>query len=148
MSIYGMIHSNVITNKEGGGLILLVRYFKGAGSSLFVGILLFLLTVKFNGDYIKMQLLFVTLYNYIFCLLGIVLFFVLTKTKTESNCLIGLTLYILLGLLSSLSFPPMYYILIAGSLTFYLVQLIQNKGLSTILILSGPLFLIILLLAI
>lgn len=127
---------------------MLVRYLKGAGSSLFIGILLFFLTVKFNSEYIKTQLLFVTLYNYIFCLLGIILFFVLTKIKMGSKYWIGVILYILLGLLSSLSFPPLYFIFIAGSLVFYLVQPIQNKVLTTILALSGPLFLIILLLVI
>lgn len=123
---------------------MLLRYLKGAGSSLFIGILLFLFTVMFNRDYIKTQLLFVTLYNYIFCLLGMILFIVLTKTKIGSNHWVGSILYILLGFLSSLSFPPLYYIFIAGSFVFYFVQLTKNNLLSAILAFSGPLFLVVL----
>lgn len=126
---------------------MLVRYLKGAGASLFVGMLLFFLAVQFQSDYIKTQLLFVALYNYFCCLLGAVLFFVLTKLKMESSYWMGFPLFIILGFLASLSFPPLYFIFVAGSFVFYFVQPVKNKALSAILAVSGPLLLVILLLA-
>ncbi|KHF31767.1 hypothetical protein CM49_06013 [Paenibacillus sp. P1XP2] len=127
---------------------MLVRYLKGAGASLFIGMLLFFLTVPFHRDYIKTQLLFVALYNYFCCLLGAVLFFVLTKVKMESAYWMGFPLFIILGFLASLSFPPLYFIFVAGSFVFYFVQPVKNKVLSAILAVSGPLLLAILLLVI
>ncbi len=125
---------------------MLFRYLKGAGISLFVGIVLFLFADKIHIEYIELHLLFVTLYNYIFCLLGLAVFFVLKKMKIESKHFINVVIYILLGAVSSLSFPPLYFIFISGSVVFYLTQQIQNRKLSIALTFSGPLLFIVLLL--
>lgn len=113
-----------------------------------VGILLFLLMVRINFDYIEVHLLFVALYNYVFCLLGLILFYVLDITKISSKIVISSSCFIILGILSSISFPPAYPIFITGSLSFYLVQQIHNKKISWILTLSGPVLLWIILLVI
>ncbi|MNO77259.1 hypothetical protein D3C76_683610 [compost metagenome] len=127
---------------------MFLRYLRGAGFSLLIATLLFFLMIKFNNDYIKIQLLFVALYNYAFCLLGLVVFYILEKISVSSNVLIGVTCFLLLGVLSSISLPPAYPIFITGSLSFYLIQLLQNKKISWVLVLSGPLLLAIILLVI
>ncbi|PAD29582.1 hypothetical protein CHH60_20525 [Paenibacillus sp. 7523-1] len=121
------------------------RYFKGSGSSLFIGIIIFLLTIHIYSEHIENQLLFVALYNYICCILGIALFATLVKFKLELKYILCSILYILLGLLTSIAYWPLFFIFAASSLVFYLVQLVGNKKLFWVLSLSGPLLLVIIL---
>lgn len=95
-------------------MTMFLRYLKGAGFSLFIATLLFFVMVKINNDYIKVQLLFVALYNYAFCFLGLIVFYILDKNRVSSKILVGLTSFLLLGILSSISFPPAYPIFITG----------------------------------
>lgn len=128
-----------------GGLILFVRYLRGAGSSLLVGILIYFLFVPIHSEYIKFQLGMITLYVYVSCILGIALYAILFKYNKESKFFLCSLLYILLGGIASIGYWPLFFIFMAGSLVFYLVQFIQNKKFSIIMTLSGPILLIILL---
>lgn len=106
---------------EGGSIRLFFKYLKGAGSSLFVAILIFILMFGIHpNNYVKISVLFIALYNYFFCILG---------------------------LISSLILPPVYFILITGSIVFYLAQLIRDKKWSVTLSLSGPLLILMIWLA-
>ncbi len=122
-----------------------VRYFKGAGSSLFVSILSYLLTVPIYKEYLGFQIGMIALYVYVSCILGIILYSILVKYKKESNYIFCFLLYILLGGLASIAYWPLFFIFIAGSVVFYLVQIVQKNKFPIVLSISGPIFLIIIL---
>lgn len=122
---------------------MLFRYLKGAGLSLFIGITIFLMTVELTNEYLKTHLLFITLYNYICCVIGIIAFVLISKFNLFSNRILGVVVFIILGAVASFSFLPLYYIFIAGSVAFYLIQLNQSKRVSVISAISGPVLLLI-----
>lgn len=122
-----------------------IRYFKGAGGSLFISILIYLLTVPIYKEYLTFQLGMIALYIYASCILGIILYSILVKYKKEANYIFCFFLYILLGGLASIAYWPLFFIFIAGSVVFYLVQLVQKNKFPIVLSISGPIFLIIIL---
>lgn len=124
---------------------MLIRYFKGAGSSLFISILIYLLTVPIHYEYLTFQLGMIALYVYVSCILGIILYSILVKYKKEAKYIFCFFLYILLGGLASIAYWPLFFIFIVGSLVFYLVQLVQKNKFPIVLSISGPIFLIIIL---
>ncbi len=122
-----------------------IQYFKGAGGSLFISILIYLLTVPIYKEYLTLQLKMVALYVYVSCILGIILYSILVKYKKEANYIFCFLLYILLGGLASIAYWPLFFIFIAGSVVFYLVQVVQKNKFPIVLSISGPIFLIIIL---
>jgi len=124
---------------------MLIRYFKGAGSSLFISILIYLLTVPIYKEYLTFQITMIALYVYVSCILGITVYSILVKYKKETNYIFCFLLYILLGGLASIAYWPLFFIFIVGSLVFYLVQLVQKNKFPIVLSISGPIFLIIIL---
>ncbi len=124
---------------------MLIRYLKGAGSSLFISVLIYLLTVPIYKEYLTFQLKMVALYVYVSCILGIILYSILVKYRKQTNYIFCFLLYILLGGLVSIAYWPLFFIFIAGSVVFYLVQLVQKNKFPIVLSISGPIFLIIIL---
>ncbi len=127
---------------------MFIRYFKGAGSSLFISILIYLLTVPIYKEYLTFQLGMIALYVYVSCILGITLYSILVKYRKQTNYIFCFLLYILLGGLASIAYWPLFFIFIAGSVVFYLVQLVQKNKFPILLSTSGPIFLIIILIKI
>ena len=123
------------------------KYLKGAGSSLLAAILIFIFTVGIHPDYFEVQVLFVALYNYFFCIFGIILYFIIVRLNLVTKYAVCCILYAILGLISSLILPPVSFILITGSIVFYLAQLTRDKKWSIALSLSGPLFILMIWLA-
>jgi len=83
---------------------MLIRYFKGAGGSLFISILSYLLTVPIYKEYLTFHLGMIALYVYVSCILGITVYSILVKYKKEANYIFCFFLYILLGGLVSIAY--------------------------------------------
>lgn len=130
----------------------MLTYWKGAGSSLLVASILYLITVGgFNtppgtltSEYLGIAS--ITLFNYLGCVLAFLVNATLTRIRIKS--IIGSTvIFILLGLAFSValnyifnSFSYKFYVIATvGSLIYYFAQFITNRQISIVLSLLGPL---------
>ncbi len=107
---------------------------------------MYFLTVPIHSEYIQFQLGMITSYVYVSCILGITLYALLVKYRKESNYNFCSLLFVLLGGAASVGYWPLFFIFMAASLVFYLVQRVQNRTSSIVMTLSGPILLIVLLL--
>jgi hypothetical protein len=128
-----------------------LTYLKGAGCSLLVATILYLTTVvEFETPpgvitSYDVGILFIALFNYLGCALGFLVHAALTRIRIKS--IPGsAVIFILLGLAFSMTLDyifelnyKFYFITIAGSLVYYLAQLITNRHISIVLSFLGPL---------
>lgn len=133
----------------------MVNYFKGAGIALFVADLLYFLNVASNIKELPLRqpfqgmYLYIGLFCYLGCILGGLLLYYLQKRNTTPSS--SLILFALLGfayaLLIAIFLPfgwKLYFVTVVGSVVFYVAQLLKNKIMTYVFILSGPLLTLLL----
>ncbi|OAJ75027.1 hypothetical protein AYJ08_22635 [Brevibacillus sp. SKDU10] len=134
-------------------------YLSGAGLSLFfANLIFFIFSLSHTIDFSDLRksgfdavILFISLFNYICCIFGWLLLIILRKSRIK-NWLIFTFFFIVLGGIFGAILYTLYpqaiilpFITILGSIMFFIAQIKNNKFISPLLGLSGPIFTILLL---
>lgn len=127
-------------------------YLKGAGASAFVATLGYLLFVLGTDDLSQISiirsyhiaLIFLISFNYLGCILGWLLLKFLTK-RDMRDAFIETAFYSVLGIIFGLAVsfifrldPVFLFITMFGSVSFAFMQRLNNRVLSWIMVLIGP----------